>query len=499
VFGHLPLTSPREHGADFAGPISSNLRDPEETGSRLEGGVMQEFDPRQAAPRMWPRVLVGLVCVSAIALGWKLTSDEPKAAPAPLDPAAIADLQERAFSEAETQPGFQRPESLALQIRPGETFESAVARAGVAQDEARAAVRMLGEAFDTVNIKAGMPFEAAVAKPRGEPGPAKLIGLSLRTGPATAITLSRTFDGALRMRELEEKVVDETTVAQGDMEGSLYESASAAGATPAIVSQAAKLFSHKIDFARDIQPDDKYRLIFDRRVTESGRTIETGDLLYAEVEAKGGVTRFYRFERDGKAEYFDETGKNIRGFLLRTPVDGARMTSRFGMRRHPILGYNRMHQGIDFGAGSGTPILAAGDGVVVEARRWGGYGNWVRVRHQGGWETGYAHMSRYAKGVKAGSRVSQGQVIGYVGSTGASTGPHLHYEVWQGGRRTNPVGAKVPQGVILAGGELSAFKAEKARLDGLLDRSDTPRLASGKAPADPIRVAGLKGGQSLAR
>jgi murein DD-endopeptidase MepM/ murein hydrolase activator NlpD len=461
---------------------------------------MQEFDPRRSAPRVWPRALAVLACVSAIAIGWRLSTDDPKAAQPALDPAAIADLQERAFSEAESQPGFQRPESVALKIRSGETFESAVARAGVAPDEAEAAVRMLGEAFDTVNIKAGMPFEAAVAKPRGEAGPAKLIGLSLRTGPASAITLSRTFDGALRLRELEEKVVDETTVAQGDMEGSLYESASRAGATPAIVNAAAKLFAHKIDFARDIQPDDSYRLVFDRKVTESGRTIETGELLYAEVEAKGGTTRFYRFERDGKAEYFDETGKNIRGFLLRTPVDGARMTSRYGMRRHPILGFNRMHQGIDFGAGSGTPILAAGDGVVVEARRWGGYGNWVRVRHQGGWETGYAHMSRYAKGVKAGSRVSQGQVIGYVGSTGASTGPHLHYEVWHSGHRTNPVGAKVPQGVILAGSDLANFKAEKARLDGLLDRSDTPKLAGAKSrSADPVQMAGLRSGQTLAR
>ncbi|MEW6017688.1 MAG: M23 family metallopeptidase, partial [Pseudomonadota bacterium] len=179
--------------------------------------------------------------------------------------------------------------------------------------------------------------------------------------------------------------------------------------------------------------------------------------------------KFYRFVRnDGSVDYFDEDGKNVRGFLLRTPVDGARITSGFGVRRHPVLGYTRAHQGVDFGAGHGTPILSAGDGVIVEARRWGGYGNWVRVRHSNGWETGYAHASRFAKGIRPGMRVKQGQVIAYVGSTGMSTGPHLHYEVWRNGQRVNPVGAKVPQGTILAGAELRAFKARKAHLDALI-------------------------------
>jgi murein DD-endopeptidase MepM/ murein hydrolase activator NlpD len=287
----------------------------------------------------------------------------------------------------------------------------------------------------------------------------------MRTGPASAVTVTRTFDGALRLRELEEKVSDETTVADGEIQGSLYESAAALGATPAITAQVAKLFAHKLDFQRDIQPGDDFRLVFDRKVTESGRTIETGELEYAELR---GV-KFFRFQRDdGQAEYFDENGKNVRGFLLRTPVDGARLTSRFGMRRHPILGYARAHQGVDFGAGTGTPVLAAGDGVVVKASRWRGYGNWLQIRHSGGWDTGYAHLSRYAKGVRPGVRVRQGQVVAYVGSTGMSTGPHLHYEVWQKGKRVNPVGAKVPQGTVLAGAELARFRAEKAHVERLL-------------------------------
>jgi murein DD-endopeptidase MepM/ murein hydrolase activator NlpD len=247
-----------------------------------------------------------------------------------------------------------------------------------------------------------------------------------------------------------------------------------------------KLFSHKIDFDRDLKPGDKFELVFDREVTESGRTVETGDLQYAEIR---GI-RFYRFERHGDVEYFDESGKNIKGFLLRTPVDGAHMTSGFGMRRHPILGFNRMHQGIDFGAGTGTPVLAAGDGVVVEARRWGGYGNWLRIRHNDGWETGYAHLSRYAKGLKPGQRVRQGQLVAYVGTTGMSTGAHLHYEIWRRGARVNPVSAKVPQGTVLAGAELGAFRAQKTRIDRMVHGDDADEAVTevASATADPKYV-----------
>jgi murein DD-endopeptidase MepM/ murein hydrolase activator NlpD len=301
------------------------------------------------------------------------------------------------------------------------------------------------------------------------------VGLSLRSGPASAITVSRTFDGALRLRELDEKVRDETVVANGVIAGSLYESAERMGATPAITAGVVRLFAHKLDFQRDLDTGDAFRLVFDRKVTESGRTIAAGDLEYAELH---GV-KFYRFVRaDGDTEYFDEFGKNIKGFLLRTPIDGARITSLFGMRRHPVLGFTRAHQGIDFGAGSGTPIVAAGDGVVLEARRWGGYGNWLRIRHTGGWDTGYGHISRYAKGVHPGMRVRQGQVVAYVGSTGLATGPHLHYEVWKNGHRENPIGAKIPQGTVLAGGELTRFKAQKAHVDDLLGGARQRQLAS---------------------
>lgn len=425
--------------------------------------------------RLAPKILTAAAGLVALGLGWKLTApDAPVAVVrAPLDANALAALQHAAFASAEAQPGFERPESIPVQVRPGETLENAVLRTGIAPNDARQVVAALQGAIDTVNIKAGMAFEAAIAERRNGPnsqrraGSARLIGLSMRTGPSSTLTVSRTFDGAMKLRELEEKVTDETKVACGEMKGSFYESVADVGGTPAVISQAAQLFAHKIDFSRDIKEGDRFCLVFDRKVTESGRTVEAGDLEYAEVKGQ----KFYAFERsgdDGKPQFFDELGKNIKGFLLRTPVDGARITSTFGQRKHPVLGYTRAHKGVDFGAGTGTPILAAGDGVVLEARRWSGYGNWLRIRHSGQWDTGYGHISRYASGIRPGVHVRQGQVVAYVGATGLATGPHLHYEVWLNGQRVNPIGAKVPQGTILAGAELSRFKAQRAHIDTLL-------------------------------
>ena len=451
---------------------------------------MPEFDPRRTPSRNG--LMLGVGGVAMAFLGWELTAGF---FPAPEPPPSAADmrrLQSEAFAQAEVLTGYGRPESVLVKIGTGESFQSAIQSVGLAKEEARQVVDALSQGMDTVHIKAGLAFDAAIARPQMGAGPVRLIGLSLRSGPATALTLSRTFDGALRLRELTETVRDETKVAEGRIDGSLYESAAKLGASPAITGAMVRLFAHKIDFDRDLRPGDRFQLIFDRQVTESGRTVETGDLQYAEIK---GV-RFYRFAHGDDADYFDESGKNIKGFLLRTPVDGAAMTSGFGMRRHPILGFNRMHQGIDFGAGTGTPVLAAGDGVVVQEERWGGYGNWLRIRHNDGWETGYAHLARYAAGLKRGQHVRQGQVVAYVGTTGLSTGPHLHYEIWLNGQRVNPVSARVPQGTELAGAELKAFRAQQARIDQMLGAggltAEAPTVLQVASSSDDMRTAGLR-------
>ena len=455
---------------------------------------MPEFDARTFSPTR-PLILgcaaVALAAGVGVGAAVLMAPHGEKAGPKALSAQQVKALEHQAFAQAETRAGLMAPVSMPVKVLPGETLQSAVQRTGIAAAEAKAVVDTLAQAMDTIHIKAGLAFQAAISRPRGRGGPAQLIGLSMKTGPASAVTLSRTFDGALKLRELEEKVSAETTVAQGNMQGSLYESAIKAGADSRMVAEAVKLFSHKIDFARDIHPSDSFKLVFDRKVTEAGRTVETGNLLYAELGAKGQTTRFYRFDNAGHSDYFDELGKNIKGFLLRTPMDGARVTSSFGMRLHPLLGYTRMHAGIDFGAPIGTPVFAAGSGVIQEQRWAGGYGHWLKIGHQGGWATGYGHLSRYAGGLHVGSKVAQGQVVAFVGSTGISTGPHLHYEVMQGAKKLDPKSAKVPQGTILGGRELAAFKAQKGHVDALLAKATAKEESIQTASNTP--AAGLRG------
>jgi murein DD-endopeptidase MepM/ murein hydrolase activator NlpD len=448
---------------------------------------MAQFDPRRQPMRIAPHALTAVAAISVALLAGRVYQPARAEEAPPLTAADIAYLEARAYAAAGAPEGLGAPEAIPVQIRRGETFEQAVRRTGVAADEASAVAATLSNAMDVASIPAGQRFETAIAKPRGGRGDARLIGLTMRTGPASQLTVSRSFDGALRLRALEEKVTHETVVLSGKVEGSLSRTARREGAPAGIARAAARLFSHKFDLERDIRASDEFRYVFDRTVTESGRTIGSGDLLYAELK---GVA-FYRFQRPGsdKVEYFDATGKNTRSAFMRTPLErGFRVSSSFGFRRHPIAGYRKMHQGIDFAAGMGTPVIAPADGVVVEARRWGGYGNWLRIRHSNGLESGYGHLSRYASGIRAGQRVRQGQVVAYVGSTGASTGPHLHYEIWRRGQRINPAGVRTEEGTVLSGAELAAFRAEKARIDRIIAaggerRAQQPALAAGLRPA----------------
>ncbi len=417
--------------------------------------------------RLAPHVFTVLAAVAVTLLAGKVYQPVRAETLPPMTAEQLEALEARAMANAGAQAGLTAPEAVPVQIRSGETFEQALRRTGIGVADVQAVVATIAGAFDVSQLRAGLKFETAIARPRGGRGDTRLIGLTMRTGPASQLTVSRTFDGALRLRALEEKVTHETVVLKSEVKGSLYATAQRMGASGAVTRKAVQLFSHKFDMDRDIKGSDEFTLVFARTVTETGRVVETGELLYAEL--KGQV--FYRYKPvgGGETQYFDASGKNTRSAFMRTPLAGGyRMSSSFGYRRHPISGYRRMHQGIDFAAGTGTPIVAPADGVVVEARRWGGYGNWLRIRHSNGLESGYGHLSRYAPGIRAGQRVRQGQVVAYVGSTGASTGPHLHYEIWRNGQRINPAGVKTQEGTILSGAELTAFRAEKARIDRII-------------------------------
>ena len=271
---------------------------------------MAQFDPRRQPLRFAPHLITAAAALVVSTLVWKVVQP---AAPTPaatpdLDPTAIAALETRAFAAASARPGLADPQNVLVKLKPGETVAQAVVRLGVAAEDAQAAARTLAQA----NVRAITAFQAAIAKPLNGAGAARLIGLTLRTSPATSLTLSRSYDGVMKLRELQERVSDETTVAHGRVAGSLFQSAAALGATSQVTNQVVKLFQHKLDFARDITSGDQFTMVFDRRVTESGRTVEIGHLLFASLQAHGKWVSLYRFERDGKVEYFDETGKNIK-------------------------------------------------------------------------------------------------------------------------------------------------------------------------------------------
>ena len=254
------------------------------------------------------------------------------------------------------------------------------------------------------------------------------------------------------------------------IDSSLFVAGQEAGVPTSIMVELIRAFSFDVDFQREIWKGDGVELIYETFHDPDGNFVKTGTLFYAALEVRGKLLPLYRFTPpNGRADYFGPTGRTARRTLMRTPIDGARISSGYGKRRHPILGYTKMHRGTDFAAPRGTPIYAAGDGVVEVAGRKGAYGRYIRIRHNSTYKTAYAHLYRYAKGIRKGRRVRQGQVIGYVGTSGRSTGPHLHYEVHVNGRQTNPLRVKLPSGKKLKGEALAAFELARRDVDRLRD------------------------------
>ncbi len=255
---------------------------------------------------------------------------------------------------------------------------------------------------------------------------------------------------------------------ESKISNSLYQTALKLQIKPSIIIEFARLYGFQVDFQRDIWKNDSFQIIYEEYINEDGEIIETGNIIFANLNLKNEDLKLYRHEYEkNKIDYFDENGKSMRKTLMKTPINGARLSSSFGKRKHPILGFTKMHTGTDFAAPTGTPILASGDGLVVRAQWCGGGGNCVKIKHNRVYQTVYAHMSKFGRGIKKGARVKQGQIIGYVGSTGLSTGPHLHYEVIENGRKINSQKLKLPSGKILKGEQRKIFEVNKIKIDVL--------------------------------
>ena len=245
----------------------------------------------------------------------------------------------------------------------------------------------------------------------------------------------------------------------------LYSSAVSSGVEPNIIVEFARVFGFEVDFQRDIRKGDWFEILYEKFEDDNNKVRDTGKIIYASMYVNGEEINLYNFKYKNEEDYYDIKGKSITKSLMKTPINGARLSSSFGMRKHPILGYNKMHRGTDFAAPSGTPIMASGSGTVTRARWCGGGGNCVKIKHNSTYETIYAHMKSFAKGIKEGRKVKQGQIIGYVGSTGLSTGPHLHYEVVVNGKKVNSQKLKLPSGKTLKGNERKQFELDRIKID----------------------------------
>ncbi len=339
-----------------------------------------------------------------------------------------------------------------VSIRRGQGMMDTLIRNGADRTDAYKAIKALSKHFDMKKLQIGQTLQAAYNNQ------GRLSGLNMRKNFDHMIRVSRTDD--IFEATLEDLAsLKLTRHVQGVIEDSLFLSAYREGLPNSVIVDMIRIFSFDVDFQREIRKGDSFEIFYERKISEDGRRVEEGNILFAKLTLRGKPISLYRYKpaKTHFADYFHENGQSAKRALMRTPIEGARLSSYYGRRKHPVLGYTRMHKGLDFGAPTGTPIMAAGDGIVERASRYGAYGNYVRIRHNGTYKTAYAHLSKYGRGIKSGKRVKQGQIIGYVGATGRVTARHLHYEVLINGKQVNPLRLKIPTGITLAGTDKQKF------------------------------------------
>lgn len=391
-----------------------------------------------------------------IAVAEAAITDVPVVVAAAAKPQPVEPVFENIVVTPPVKPVLAAPASYSrtVTIKSGDTLSTLMEN--VAVKGATDALKALKGHIDPRELKAGQAVTVNYnwAPDAGE----RWASMEFAPTPLTRVVLRPTSNGGFKVDKVEKPLKGETRAARAKITSSLYADLHRAGVPDSIIAEFIKVYSYSIDFARDIWAGDSVELLYDVTRTDDGQFVKGENLLYATLTVRGKPNTIIRFNNNGGYEYFDGKGEPVKKALLRTPVDGARVTSGFGMRRHPIQGYTKMHKGMDFGAPTGTPIFAAGDGVVSRANWFSGYGKYVSIKHNNTYSTAYAHMSLIA--VKPGQRVKQGQVIGRVGSTGNSTGPHLHFEIIKAGVQINPAkAANLSVGNKLVGKQLAKLEA----------------------------------------
>ena len=348
-------------------------------------------------------------------------------------------------------------------IKSGETFDKILNGYSIDKEQVKAIKGNLSKKIDINKLNTNQRIQITVDQTNN-----KIKEFIFQISNTEKIILSKTneiskFNEEVLVLKLNKKIIyNENVILQ-----SLYKAATDQNIPPNTIIEFARIYGFQVDFQRDIRKGDKFQIMYEVFIDNKDKIIQTGEILFANLKLSGQDNSLYFFDKENVQGHYNKNGKSVQKALMKTPINGARLSSSFGMRKHPIDGFNKMHRGTDFAAPKGTPIMASGNGIVKKAGWCGGGGNCVKIKHNSTYETVYAHMSKFARGIKKGVRVKQGQTIGYVGSTGKSTGPHLHYEVIVNGKRVNSQKLKLPSGKILKGKDRELFETNKIKLNVL--------------------------------
>ena len=354
--------------------------------------------------------------------------------------------------------------NISHKVSSGEKLNEILKKYNISNNEITEAINELKKYTNPNKLKTGNKINLGIKQGQNK----NLETLEYPISKTIKIIINRDYENKLNSRKIVTKLFKKNLLAEGFIENSLYKSALKQNVHPNIIVEFARIYGFEIDFQRDIRKNDSYQILYENFVDEHGGFYNAGKIIFARMQLQNREISLYRFENKNEKGYFNINGKSVEKALMKTPINGASLSSSFGMRKHPILGYNKMHRGTDFAAPEGTPIMASGTGTIVHAKWCGGGGNCIKIKHNSTYSTVYAHLKSFAKKIRLGKKVKQGSIIGYVGSTGMSTGPHLHYEVHINGKKVNSQKLKLPSGKTLKGKERKLFEIGRIKTDVLL-------------------------------
>jgi murein DD-endopeptidase MepM/ murein hydrolase activator NlpD len=402
------------------------------------------------------------------------------AAPNEVTPPPPPVAQKAKSSRSKLQLADNFPQDVEFKVKRGDSLQSLLDNTGISADEAKNAFDAIRKVFNPRKLDVGSVINVKLDKDKS--GNVIVREFKMPASQIATVELTRTQDDQFSARKINAPLTKKLARAGGEINSSIYQTGADAGIPPAMLNEIINAYSYDVDFQRDVKKGDAIDVLFERMETPNGSIAGNGNIVFAELSLGNRMLKVFRYtDKYGNADFYNEKGESIRKALLRTPINGARITSSYGMREHPLLGYTRMHKGVDFGAPTGTPIYAAGDGVVAYAGGKSGYGNYLKIQHNSKYASAYAHLSRYASGISPGKHVKQGQIIAYVGMTGAATGPHLHYEILVNNEQVNPANVKFKTGNVLQGKDLLAFRQNMNKIESRLasvGRGQTVAMAS---------------------